>query len=145
MDVRKVIQGFIFIFVLVMGCKTQPQTYEEKSTESFNAYSDEDNENEYSDEDDENEYSDEDDENEYSDEDNNAIEEGNQLAICDYYNPETGFSNTYTLMVYVSDNEIQRINFDNGGWIFVHGAEIDESGETDFYDNEGRNWQCQVH
>ena len=61
-----------------------------------------------------------------------GFEDGTYCAEVDYYNPNTGNGNTYTLEVEVVDNEVVQINFDNGGWMdsdHITPQELDENGE----------------
>ena len=56
-----------------------------------------------------------DEENDYAsiDDDDSALEDGTYTATVDYYNPNTGYSNTYTLDVEVENNQVVQIDFPN--------------------------------
>jgi hypothetical protein len=46
-----------------------------------------------------------------------GFEDGTYCADVDYYNPNTGTKNRYTLQVEVQKNEVVKILFGNGGWL----------------------------
>ena len=46
-----------------------------------------------------------------------GYEDGTYCAEVEYYNPNTGTNNTYTLEVEVYNNEVTQINWGNGGWM----------------------------
>jgi hypothetical protein len=61
-----------------------------------------------------------------------GFEDGTYCADVNYYNPNTGTSNDYTLEVEVSGNEVTQINFGNGGWLdsdHMTPETLDENGE----------------
>lgn len=77
-----------------------------------------------------------------------VFEDGSHSATVRYYNPNTGFKNTYELEVDVSDCEIIRINFPKGGWLdedHIQPTEIDEDGEATIEDDQGRIWEIQLN
>lgn len=45
------------------------------------------------------------------------LDDGTYSAMVSYYNPETGFSNSYDLDVEVENNEVVQIDFPNGGYL----------------------------
>jgi hypothetical protein len=68
-------------------------------------------------------------------------------ATIDYYNPETGFSNTYTLNVVVNDCEVIEIDFPKGGWLdedHINAAQIDEEGNATVEDDQGRTFEVHI-
>ena len=79
----------------------------------------------------------------YGDEDEEAVEDGSYSASVDYYNPATGWSNTYDLDVEVEDGRVTEIQFPNGGWISAD-EELDEDGNATVYDDEGREYSVHV-
>jgi hypothetical protein len=52
-----------------------------------------------------------------------------QEADVEYYNPSTGYSASYTLDVEVEDGVVERIDFPNGGYIYVY-ADIEDGVAT---------------
>lgn len=91
----------------------------------------------------ENEESDENDNDGYS----NSIDDGTYSATVDYYNPETGFSNTYTLDVEVEDGEVVQIDFPNDGYLdedHIEPAELDESGHCTVDGEDGKTYEIQL-
>ncbi len=62
-------------------------------------------------------------------------------ANVEYYNPNTGTTNTYTLEVEVVDNTVTVIYFNNGGWLddshIISGGELDENGSTEIETDNG--------
>ena len=73
--------------------------------------------------------------------------DGTHSATINYYNPETGFSNTYTLDVEVEDCQVIQINFPNGGWLdsdHINSEELDENGTCTIEGDEGRTYGIQI-
>ena len=69
--------------------------------------------------------------------------DGTYSATVDYYNPETEFSNTYTLDVVVEGCQVTQINFPNGGWLdddHISPADIDADGEAEVEGEEGKTY-----
>jgi hypothetical protein len=61
-----------------------------------------------------------------------GFEDGTYCAEVDYYNPNTGTNNTYTLEVEVQYNEVVKILFGNNGWLdsdHMTPQTLDENGE----------------
>jgi hypothetical protein len=61
-----------------------------------------------------------------------GFEDGTYCAEVDYYNPNTGTNNSYTLEVEVQYNEVVKILFGNGGWLdsdHMTPQTLDENGE----------------
>lgn len=65
--------------------------------------------------------------------------DGTWCADVEYFNPNTGTNNTYSLDVEVEDGELVQINWSNGGWMdgshFM--AEDISSGECSFTSDKG--------
>jgi hypothetical protein len=75
------------------------------------------------------------------------FEDGTHSATVDYYNPETGYSQTYTLDVEVEDCEVVQINFPKGGWLdsdHITPAELDEDGSCNIDGEEGKTYEIQI-
>jgi hypothetical protein len=75
--------------------------------------------------------------------DGESLEEGAHEATVDYYNPSTGWSNTYDLDVEVEDGRVTEIRFPNGGYITAD-EELDDEGNATVYDDEGREYEVHV-
>lgn len=60
--------------------------------------------------------------------------DGDYCAEVEYYNPNTGTQSSYTLTVEVSNNEIVKIDFPNGGYLDdeISDGTLDSSGEATF-------------
>ncbi len=74
-------------------------------------------------------------------------DDGTYSANVDYYNDETGFSNTYTLDVEVENCEVIQINFPNGGWLdsdHISPAELDDDGRCTIYGEDGKVYEVEV-
>ena len=74
--------------------------------------------------------------------------DGTYSASVDYYNPETGFSNTYTLDVEVSDCQVIQINFPSGGWLdedHISPADLDSSGNAFVEGEDGRTYEISIY
>lgn len=68
-------------------------------------------------------------------------------ATVDYHNPETGYSQTYTLDVEVEDCQVVQIDFPNGGWLdqdHINAADIDEDGNANVNGEEGRTYEIHI-
>src|SRR5574344_948317 len=81
------------------------------------------------------------------DETDSSIEDGTYSATVDYYNPDTGYSNTYTLDVEVEDNQVVQIDFPNDGYLddtHIEPQELDEDGHCSIEDDEGRTFDIQL-
>lgn len=93
-----------------------------------------------------------DDDNEDSDDATNVtancnIDDGTHSATVDYYNPKTGYSNTYTLNVEVEDCQVTTIYFENGGYLdnsHIDAADIDENGDANVEDDRGRTYDVHI-
>lgn len=68
-------------------------------------------------------------------------------ATVDYYNPETGYSQTYNLDVEVEDCQVVQINFPKGGWLdqdHINAADIDEDGDASVDGEDGRTYEIHI-
>jgi major membrane immunogen (membrane-anchored lipoprotein) len=80
-------------------------------------------------------------------EDDEGIEDGTYSATVDYYNPETGYSATYTLDVEVEDNQVTIIYFPNDGYLdddHIWPDELDEDGFVSIEGEEGKTYDVQI-
>lgn len=87
------------------------------------------------------------DEEEYYDNEGNGIEDGTYSADVDYYNPDTGYSATYTLDVEVQDGCVTTIYFPNDGYLddsHIDATELDDDGNCVIYDDEGREFSIHI-
>ena len=67
------------------------------------------------------------DEEEYYDNEGNGIEDGTYSADVDYYNPDTGYSATYTLDVEVQDGCVTTIYFPDDGYLDAKTSKIESA------------------
>lgn len=75
------------------------------------------------------------------------FEDGTHSATVDYYNPETGYSQTYTLDVEVENCEVVQINFPKGGWLdldHISPAELDENSTCTIDGEEGKTYKVKI-
>jgi hypothetical protein len=82
-----------------------------------------------------------------SDENGCKFEDGTHSATVDYYNPETGYSQTYTLDVEVENCEVVQINFPRGGWLdsdHISPAELNEDGYCTIDGEDGKTYEIQI-
>lgn len=87
------------------------------------------------------------DEEEYYDNEGNGIEDGTYSADVDYYNPDTGYSATYTLDVEVQDGCVTTIYFPDDGYLddsHIDATELDDDGNCVIYDDEGREFSIHI-
>lgn len=76
-----------------------------------------------------------------------VVEDGTYSATVDYYNPETGYSETYSLDVEVESCEVVQIDFPNGGWLdsdHISPAELDDNARCTVDGEEGRTYDIQI-
>lgn len=76
-----------------------------------------------------------------------GYEDGTYSATVDYYNPETGYSQTYTLDVEVMDCQVVQINFPSGGWLdddHISPADIDEYGNATIEGEDGKTYEVSL-
>lgn len=96
---------------------------------------------------DNNSYNSSDDENDDEYSDGCRFEDGTYSATVDYYNPETNFSNTYTLDVEVEDCQVVQINFPNDGYLdedHISAADLDENGYASVDGENGKTYEIQI-
>ncbi len=82
-----------------------------------------------------------------SDENGCKFKDGTHSATVDYYNPETGYSQTYTLNVEVENCEVVQINFPSGGWLdsdHISPAELNEDGYCTIDGEDGKTYEIQI-
>lgn len=75
------------------------------------------------------------------------VEDGTYSATVDYNNPETGYSNTYTLDVDVESCQVVQINFPKGGWLdedHIDAADIDEDGNASVSGENGKTYEVHI-
>lgn len=87
------------------------------------------------------------DEDSVSTENNCIYENGIHSATVDYFNPDTGHSNTYVLDIEVEDCRVIQINFPNGGWLdetHLSPEELDENGDASIVDDRGRTFDIHI-
>lgn len=75
-----------------------------------------------------------------------GFEDGTYCADVTYYNPNTGTSNDYTLQVKVSNNDVIRIDFGNGGHLdsrHMDTETLNENGECKI--TSDRNYEYSIH
>ena len=83
----------------------------------------------------------------YEKEESDGFEDGTYLATVDYYNPETGYSATYTLDVEVEDNQVTVIYFSNDGYLDVDHiwpANLDDDGFASVDGEDGKIYEVQI-
>lgn len=86
----------------------------------------------------------------YNEDNTTSIEtysDGTYCADVDYYNPDTGTNNTYTLNVEVENNELTVIHWPNGGWLdstHFSPEELDSNGSCSFTTYEGKQFDIQI-
>ena len=72
--------------------------------------------------------------------------DGDYCAEVEYYNPNTRTESSYTLTVEVSNNEIVKIDFPNGGYMDdeISDGTLDSSGEAKFTNHKGYQYRVKV-
>jgi hypothetical protein len=68
-------------------------------------------------------------------------------ATVDYNNPETNFSNTYSLDVEVEDCQVVKIYFPKGGWLdedHISPADIDDDGNATVEGEDGKAYKIHI-
>lgn len=135
---------YIFIGISLTAIFTSCSSKSEKQSENHSASSYnssyESSSSNFSDEEEDNE--------DYSSNSGCKFEDGTYSATVDYYNPETGYSQTYTLDVEVEDCEVVQINFPNGGWLdndHITPAELDEDGSCTVDGEDGKTYEIQIN
>jgi hypothetical protein len=119
---RKIQLLFIFIgFIILQSCKNNDYSSEEVDVEN-ESY------------------------NEVVYEDGESYSDNTYCADVEYYNPDTGTRNTYTLNVDVESNEVVKINF-SSGWLDsseFSSEELDSNGFCSITCFDGRQFDIQV-
>lgn len=139
--------GLLLSLSLLLSCNSRNQSSPQGNTweipeepESFveeEAHHDEDNES----------WSSYDEESNFAGDERIGYQNGSHLAQVDYYNPETGYSATYTLYVEIEDNYIVQINFPNDGWLdddHITPEMLDEAGTCTIYGEEGKSYEIRL-
>jgi hypothetical protein len=78
---------------------------------------------------------------------NSAFPDGTYSATVEYYNPETGYSATYTLDVDVQDGQVVEIHFPKGGYLDEHHitpADLDEDGDAEVEGEDGKTYSIHI-
>lgn len=76
-----------------------------------------------------------------------TVYNGKYCSEITYYNPKTGTKSTYDLEVEVSDNELIRILWPNGGWLdqdHFDPVELDEEGYCSFTSDKDYEYTIQI-
>ena len=76
-----------------------------------------------------------------------GFHDGTYTADVSYSNPNTGFSNEYTLDVEVEDCQIVQIYFHNGGYLngdHIDPTDLDNDGFASAEDDRGRTFDVQL-
>lgn len=82
----------------------------------------------------------------YFEDDDKTYEDDTYCADVEYYNPDTGFSNDYTLNVDVEYNEVVKIHF-SSGWLDdseFSSEELDADGYCEIILFDGREFTIQI-
>lgn len=81
------------------------------------------------------------------DEMDSDYEDGTHSATVDYYNPKTGYSESYTLDVEVEDGEVNQINFPKGGHLdedHISAEELDDYGNATVEGEDGKTYDVTI-
>ena len=76
-----------------------------------------------------------------------VVDDGTYSATVDYYNPETGYTQTYSLDVEVEACEVVQIDFPNGGWLdsdHISPSALDDNARCTVDGEEGRSYDIQI-
>lgn len=134
--------GILFTAIITSCSSKSEKQNDDYSSSSYSNRNYESNSSNYSNDDERNE-----DDSEYSSSSGCKFEDGTYSATVDYYNPETGYSQTYTLDVEVEDCEVVRIDFPNGGWLdsdHITPAELDKDGNCTVDGKDGKTYEIQI-
>ena len=138
--------GILFTTIMTSCSSKSEKQNDDYSSNSYSNRNYESNSSNYSYEDEDEKESNED-HSEYSSSSGCKFEDGTHSATVDYYNPETGYSQTYTLDVEVEDCEVVQIDFPNGGWLdsdHITPAELDEDGNCTVDGEDGKTYEIQI-
>ncbi len=75
------------------------------------------------------------------------FEDGTYCANVTYHNPNTGTTSEYTLDVEVSNNQVIRINWSNGGWMdedHFSPETLSDTGHCSFESDKGYEYTIQI-
>jgi hypothetical protein len=78
---------------------------------------------------------------------NNNYPNGTYCADVSYYNPNNETEHTYILNVEVEDNQLTKINWNNGGWLddsHFNSSDLNEDGYCSFTSNNGYKYNIQI-
>lgn len=96
-------------------------------------------------------YSSSDENEEESDETSNGndcnFKDDTYSATVDYNNPETNYSNTYTLEVDVENCQVVKISFPKGGWLdedHISAADLDDNGNATVEGEDGKTYEIHI-
>jgi len=132
----------VFVSISLTTMFTSCSSKSEKQSESYSTSSYDRSSSDYSDEEENNDETDD-----YISSSDCKFEDGTYSATVDYYNPETGYSQTYTLDVEVEGCEVVQIDFPNGGWLdsdHITPAELDEDGNCTVDGEDGKTYEIQI-
>lgn len=76
-----------------------------------------------------------------------GFEDGTYCANVTYHNPNTGTTSEYTLDVEVSNNQVIRINWSNGGWMdedHFSPETLSDTGHCSFESDKGYEYTVQI-
>jgi len=76
-----------------------------------------------------------------------GLSDDTYTATVDYYNPQTDYSQTYTLDVEVEDCQVIQIDFPKGGWLdedHIDAADIDEDGNATVDGEDGKTYEIHI-
>lgn len=73
----------------------------------------------------------------------NNLDDRTYSATVSYYDPETGFSNSYDLDVEVVNNEVVQIDFPNGGYLTASET-VNFDGTCTVTDDRGCTYDVQI-
>jgi len=109
---------FTFILILLFGCNNNPNQSKNLSKNLLS---------------------------EYSPRFVEKIWDGEYCADIEYYNPNTGTSSDYTLIIEVSNNELEQINWPNGGSLDdFYNIKFNIDGYTEFTNDKGYDYTVQI-
>lgn len=133
---------YVFFSISLTTIFTSCSSKSEKQSESNSTNSYDRSSYDYSDEEEINDETDD-----YTSSSGCKFDDGTYSATVDYYNPETGYSQTYSLDVEVEGCEVVQIDFPNGGWLdsdHITPAELDEYGNCTVDGEDGKTYEIQI-
>lgn len=140
---------YLFIGISLTAILTSCSSKSEKQNDDYSSsnYRERNYESNSSNYADESEEENNEEDSEYSSSSGCKYEDGTYSAIVDYYNPETGYSQTYTLDVEVESCEVVQIDFPKGGWLdsdHITPAELDKDGNCTVDGKDGKTYEIQI-